>query len=151
MPHQTYLTFGIDRTRYAIPARSVVEVVRAVAVDPLPGSPPIVTGIIDFRGSTLPVFDVARRFHHDRRAVRAAHRLIIADAGRRRVVLHVDSVEELVDIAGERIDAAPTRIADGVPIAGIARTDDGLVVIQDLEGFLTQGESEQLDAALAHA
>lgn len=151
MPRQAYLTFGIDQTRYAIPASAVVEVVRAVAVNPLPGSPSIVTGIIDFRGATLPVFDVARRFQHSSRHVRAAHRMIVADASRRRVVLHVDSVEELVEIEDESIDAAPTTIADGVAIAGVARTNDGLVVVQDLDRFLTEGETEQLEVALADA
>ena len=149
MPDHAYLTFGIDANRYAISATSVVEIVRAVAVMPLPGAPPIVTGLIDYRGAILPVFDVARRFRHASRAVRAAHRLIIATAGARTVALHVDAVDRLIDLIPETIEVTPSAIDPAVPIAGLARTHDGMLVIQDLDRFLSTAEASQLDDALA--
>lgn len=151
MTDHAYLTFGIDATRYAIPATSVVEIVRAVAVMPLPGAPPIVTGLIDYRGAILPVFDVARRFQHTSRPVRAAHRLIIATAGARTVALHVDDVDRLVDLGVAGIETAPTTLNASVPVAGLARTGDGMLVIGDLDRFLSEAESRLLDDALASA
>jgi purine-binding chemotaxis protein CheW len=149
MQHAAYLTFGIDASAYAIPATSVVEIVRAVAVMPLPGSPPIVTGVIDYRGAILPVFDVARRFQQPSRPVRAAHRLIVARAGSRTVALHVDSVDRLIDLNPDAVEPAPATVDGSVPIAGLARTGDGMLVLQDLDRFLSEAESRQLDDALA--
>ena len=144
-----HVTFSVENVRYAIPASCVVEIVRAAAVTPLRAAPAVVQGIIDYRGAVLPVFDVARRFRHQPREVRAAHRMIVAETGRRRVVLHVDSVESLADIDPGAIDQVATRLPSDVPIAGIARTPDGLLVIQDLDRFLDDAESRQLEEALS--
>lgn len=148
MTATAYLTFSVNVGRYAIPATSVVEIVRAVAVAPLPGGPPVVSGAIDYRGVVLPVLDVARRFSQASRPVRASDRMIIADAGSRRVVLHVDEVDALVPVADSEIAAPPARLAEDVPVAGIARAADGLIVIQDLDRFLSDAEGRQLDTAL---
>lgn len=151
MHNVAYLTFGIDAKRYAIPSITVVEIVRAVAVTSLPGAPPIVTGVIDYRGKILPVFDVARRFGQPSRPVRAVHRLIIARAAARTVALHVDSVDRLIDLNAAAIETAPAPIDGSVPIAGLARSEDGMLVLQDLDRFLSDAEGSQLDQALTSA
>ena len=151
MQDAAYLTFGINAERYAIPSIAVVEVVRAVAVTTLPGSPPIVTGVIDYRGRILPVFDVARRFGQPSRPVRAAHRLIIALAAARTVALHVDSVDRLIDLNANAIEPVPAAVDGSVPIAGLARSGDGMLVLQDLDRFLSDAEATQLDNALTGA
>jgi hypothetical protein len=51
--------------RFGVPAQVVVEIVRAVAVTPISGAPDVVQGLIDYRGTIVPVFDVARRMRGD--------------------------------------------------------------------------------------
>jgi purine-binding chemotaxis protein CheW len=142
------LLFEVSAQRYALPLCDVIEVVRAVAIRSLPKSPAITLGIIDVRGEIVPVLDVRRRFGLAHKPLDPSDHFLLGQAGPRRVALHVDRV---VGIAP--LNVLPLTAVDNLPdtlehVAGIAATEDGLVLIHDLHAFLSQVEAEQLAAAL---
>jgi purine-binding chemotaxis protein CheW len=142
------LLFELAGLRFALPMCDVIEVVRAVAIRALPAAPPITLGIIDVRGEVLPVLDVRTRFGLPPKALDPADQFLIADAGARRVALHIDAalgLETLTVLAVEDAANLPRSVQH---VAGIAATDEGLVLIHDLKAFLTQAEAQSLDAAL---
>src|SRR5436309_14010618 len=59
---QEVLIFEVGSQRYGLPAAGVRELVRAVTVTPLPRAPAIVEGVIDLRGTIVPVLDIRARF-----------------------------------------------------------------------------------------
>lgn len=143
------VVFEIDGLRYGVAAAQVVEVVRAVAVTPLPGRPAIVRGVIDYRGTLVPVFDTRLRFEHPPREECLEDRFILVRAGARIAALRADHADRL-----ERIDAAdiedPRRqLATVEQVTGVARLADGLLLIHDPERFLSAAETEALAVALA--
>lgn len=145
------LTFDLDVRRLALPASAVREVARAVAITALPQAPPIVEGVINVRGTLVPVLDIRRRFGLPAEPISPQQHLIIANAGRRLVALRVDRALDLVSVQEEAIEAA-TRVVPGIEyVAGIAKLPDGLLVIHDLERFLSLDEAAGVDAALAGA
>jgi CheW-like domain len=75
------LVFEISGLRFALLASDVRELTRAVAIVPLPRAPRIVEGIINVRGSLVPVLDIRRRFHLAQRAASHMDHLILAWAG----------------------------------------------------------------------
>jgi purine-binding chemotaxis protein CheW len=146
------LCFAIDDQRFGISTDSVSEIVRAVAVTPLPGAPAVVQGVIDVRGAILPVFDLRQRFMLQSRPVKPEDQFILATTSTRRAALHVDHVIELVDIADESVSSLERQVQSNAPIAGVATLPDGLILIHDVETFLSRAESDSLDGALtAHA
>jgi purine-binding chemotaxis protein CheW len=143
------LVFVVGGSRCAVPLGHVVEVVRAVAITPLPTAPPIVEGVIDVRGAVVPVVDVRARLGLPAEPVQPEQRLILVQAGEREVALRVDEVEWVSRVRSSSI-AEPEQIARGIGwLAGVARLRDGLVLFHDLDSFFRQGEEEALDAALA--
>jgi purine-binding chemotaxis protein CheW len=145
---RTFVVFRIGADRFALDAALVCEAVRAVWVARLPQAPDVVEGVINLRGEIVPVLDVALRFGFRERPLDARHHFIVANAGGRKVALHVDRVDELVLVDPSAIDSAGRIVAGARHVAGVARLPDGLIVIHDLEHFLTAGESEALDSAL---
>jgi purine-binding chemotaxis protein CheW len=144
-----FLLFYIEANRYAVPAESVGEIVRVVAVTGLPGAPPVVDGVIDVRGTIVPVFSLRRRFGLPDRGIDIADQFIILRTSSRAAALHVDRTEDLIDI-DRRTIADPSRQMAGTPlIAGVALLDDGLALIYDVETFLSRAESDALEAAMA--
>ncbi|HEX3868566.1 MAG TPA: chemotaxis protein CheW [Gemmatimonadaceae bacterium] len=148
--HRTVLAFQVDDIRFGLAVESVVAVVRATALTALPGAPSVVEGLVNYRGLVIPVFDVARRFTGRARELRASHAFVIADTLTRRVALHVDVVDGLVESDAD-VSTAPVSLPDDVPITGVARTPDGLLILQDLARFLSSAESWALDRALRQA
>ena len=84
------LTFQIDDQRFGIALDDVAEVVRAVALARLPKAPPVVEGIVDFRGCAIVVLDIRSRFGLAARPLRPADHLVVARARERTVGLRVD-------------------------------------------------------------
>jgi purine-binding chemotaxis protein CheW len=136
------LVFEIDGRRFALPASSVRELVRAVAIVPLPMAPPIVEGVIDLRGQVVPVVDIRPRLGLEPRPVEPADHLIIARSRGRLVALRVDRALELVATAADGREPG----AAGSP--RVARLADGLAPILDPEALWTGPEAEALGALL---
>lgn len=143
-----FLTFEVGTARFALPVELVREVVRAVAIAALPKAPPIVEGVINLRGTLVPVLDVRQRFTLPPALLAPEQHLIIGQTGDRLVALRVDRAVDLVVVDQDDIESAG-RVAPGTEyVAGIAKLADGLLVIHDLERFLSFEEAGQVDAAV---
>ena len=146
-PNQVVL-FTLDEPRYALPLSAVERVVRAVEITPLPKAPEIVLGAIDAQGRVIPVVDVRKRFRLPAREMDVDDRFILARTSRRVVALVVDSVIGIRTLAaGEVVSAEELPFAEY--IQGVAKTPDGLILIHDLDRFLSLDEEHMLDAALS--
>jgi purine-binding chemotaxis protein CheW len=143
------VVFRLDERRYALPLAVVERVVRAVDVTPLPKASPIVLGAIDVHGRVLPVLNVRRRFLMPEREIGPADWFLLARTARHTVVLVVDESEGVVERAQAEI-VLSTRIVPGLDhFPGVLRLEDGLVLIHDLERFLSLDEARALDEAMA--
>jgi purine-binding chemotaxis protein CheW len=145
------LLFTIDDQRYGVPAEAIIEIVRAVAITLLPNAPAVIEGMIDLRGSVVPVFDLRRRFRLPPRALSPDDHFVIVRAGARTAALHVDHALDIVDVDDAAIGALTGQVQRADYVAGVAALADGLAVIHDVDTFLSSAESESLDAALAAA
>ena len=140
------LTFSLDGDRYGLDAIAVRSIERAVAITPLPRSPDAVEGVIDVHGDLAPVFDLRRRFGKPPRALHGDEHLVIASARGRLVAFRVDEALDLVSVADDVARVPP--LADRSLGEGVARLEDGAVVIYDLSTFLSAAEAAMLEAAL---
>ena len=143
------LVFAVDTHRYALPAPDVEQVVRAVAITSLPGTPLVVEGVIDVHGTLVPVLDLRRRFGLPATPPKLNDLLIIASAGARRVALRVDENASIQKIDPTSLGRSGESLTQSPWVAGLAKLPDGIVVIHDLALFLSESESESLARALA--
>lgn len=140
--------FVLDDRRYALYLSAVERVVPAVEITGLPKAPDIVAGIINVQGRIIPVVDVRRRFRLASREPKLNDHIIIARTNARSVALVVDRVTGTHEHAEAEL-IPKHRIAPGIEhIEGVIKLDDGLVLIHDLETFLSLDEQRSLDEAL---
>lgn len=137
--------------RIALPADIVRHIDRAASITPLPAAPPIVEGVLNMRGSLMPVLDLRRRFSMAAVPLDPDQHFIIAEAGSRTVALRVDRVLDVVQIASDSFEPAEHVIPGVRHAVALARLPDGVLVIHDLEYFLSLDEAQALDEALAGA
>lgn len=127
----------------------VKEIIRAVSISVLPEAPPIVAGIINLRGSVVPVLDMRVRFGADARAVRPSEHFIIVEGGERAVALRVDRAVEMAQVDDAEIEKV-TGVAGATPyVAGALKLPDGLVLIHNPRAFLSEAESIALSTAMS--
>lgn len=145
------LVFRLKEQHFALPLATVERVIQAVAVTPLPGAPAVVLGVIDVAGRLLPVFDVRRRMSMPAREIDPADQFLIARTARRTVALVIDEARDVIDQEpSARVESAWT--VPGIEhVQGVVKGEDGLVLIHDLERFLSLDEERTLDQALERA
>jgi purine-binding chemotaxis protein CheW len=141
--------FTLDEPRYALDLSAVDRIVRAVEITPLPKAPGIVLGVINVQGQVLPVLDIRRRFRLPAREMRTDDRLILARISKRQVVLLVDAVAGVRELTESQRVSTERALPFAEYLKGVAKLEDGLVLIHDLEQFLSLDEEQVLDAALA--
>lgn len=143
------VVFALEDHRYALWLGAVERVVRMVEITPLPGAPPIVLGAVNVQGSVVPVVSVRERFQLPERAPALDDQLVIARTSKRRVALVADAVSGVLECPAEQWVAAE-KIVPGLEfVAGIARLSDGLIVVHDLERFISLEEECALTEALS--
>jgi purine-binding chemotaxis protein CheW len=127
---------------------AVERIVRAAQITPLPLAPTIILGALNLAGAVLPVFNVRRRFRLPERDIEPQDQFLIARTVHRTVVLVIDHAQGVLELpATAAVDAASITPARG-QFSGVLRLEDGLVLIHDLELFLSPDEAHGLDVAL---
>jgi purine-binding chemotaxis protein CheW len=140
------LVFPIANQRFAVELATVDRVARAVAVTPLPGAPPSIRGVVSLHGRIVPVGDLRRRLGLRARAVSVNDTLVLVRTPARLIGLVAEGAVAVADCAsGDRAGMARDA-ARGV--SGIARLDDGITLIYELEALLTPDDDRQLEEAL---
>lgn len=149
MSPSNHLTiFTLDEQRFALHLSSVERVFRMVEITPLPKAPEIVLGVINLHGRIIPVVNIRRRFRFPEREEDLSDQLIIAHTSRRMVAMMVDSVSDIIERSEPEVIAAE-KIFPGLEyIEGAVKLEDGIVLIHDLDRFLSLDEEEALDDAL---
>lgn len=143
------LLFELEDARLAIPAACVIEVVRAVAIEPLPEAPAVVSGIINMRGAVMPVIDMRKRFGLPARAAIPDDYFIAVQSGPHRVALHIDRPLDLAQVTPTPFEELVDRPANYAYVSGVVPTPDGVLLICDLPRFLSSAESSALGHALS--
>lgn len=141
-----YLTFELDES-YALEMSCIVEIIEYKTVTAVPETPAYIAGVINVRGTILPVIDLRARFHLPGASGKSRRCLIIILFEGQKIGLLVDSVTDLLEIAAEKITPPPQAGASysHVFIKGIGITDSGMVLIADPDKLVNLDELAFLD------
>lgn len=147
-PNQ-FVVFTLGDQRYGLVLSAVDSVVRAVDITPLPQAPDIVLGVVNVRGRVIPVINLRRRFRLPEREMVLTDQLVVAHTTRRPVALVADAVRDVLEYSEGSLVEAQSILADAEYIEGIVKLDDGLILIHNLDTFLSLEEETFLDQAMA--
>ncbi len=141
------LVFSLDEPRYALYLTVVERVVRVVEITPLPKAPEIVLGVINFHGEIVTVIDMRRRFNLPTRKIELEDQLIIARTSKRLGALVVDSVIGIRELNHNQVVNAEQAFPFTDYLSGAAKIEGNLILINDLDKFLSLNEEKMLEIA----
>jgi purine-binding chemotaxis protein CheW len=142
------VVFTLDELLYALPLHTVIRVIHSMEIRHLPKAPEIISGIINVQGQIIPVIDIRKRFGLKRREIDLEDRFIIADTGRRQVAFLADTVTSIRDLAPGQQEQAEESLPFAEYLGGVAKIDNELILIYDLEQFLNLDEERVLEQVL---
>ncbi|MDR0306905.1 MAG: chemotaxis protein CheW [Chitinispirillales bacterium] len=145
-----YLTFKLINEEYGIEILKVREIIGVMAITSLPRTPPFVRGVINLRGKVIPVIDLRKKFDMENTDDTDQTCIIVVDVASKngyiQIGILVDSVSEVLDIAGEDIEDAPafgTNI-DTDFILGMAKAKGSVKILLNIEKVLSSAEFENV-------
>jgi purine-binding chemotaxis protein CheW len=146
-PTHDIFCFTIDERPFAIPFSAVDRVIRAVEVSPVPNAPRVIHGIFDYHGRVVPVINLRQRLKMADLPIRVHDVFILADTQKRKIALVADRADGILNpMANDLVRAS--AVEQGFEADGLLRRDDGIVLIYDIEKFLSEQDEIMLEEAI---
>jgi purine-binding chemotaxis protein CheW len=133
-----YLSFALGDEEYGLEILRVQEIKGYMGITPIPNSPPHVRGVMNLRGTVIPVVDLRRKFGMEPQEYTRFTVIIVVTAATRTIGLIVDAVSDVLDVRSDQMRPAPDLGAqvDIRFIAGMLSNGDRLVVLLDVDRLL---------------
>ncbi|MBE7440341.1 MAG: purine-binding chemotaxis protein CheW [Spirochaetales bacterium] len=141
-----YLTFQAGSETWALPLRSIREIIQPPPITRIPFTSPALPGVINLRGQLLPVLDLAAHLERNTENSNKNCLLIVErrdeQFGPEGMGLRVDSVSVVLELTAEEVNAVPAFGSEVRAdfLSGILRLDTALIPVLNLETLLAQSE-----------
>ncbi|MFA5990202.1 MAG: chemotaxis protein CheW [Sphingomonas sp.] len=141
------ITFEVEEQVFAVDIMAIREIRAWTPTTRLPHVPHYVAGVVNLRGTVLPVVDLAARLGWRATEPTARHVIIVTRVADQFRGLIVDAVSDIVSIEDGAIQAPPVTSTDAVVpfLEGLVTIDERMVMVLDLTSLTADGEL--LDAA----
>ena len=142
------ITFEIADKRLGVDIMAIREIRAWTPPTPIPHAPAFVRGIVNLRGTVLPVVDLSDLLGWDAIAPSPRHVIIVIQIGEQMHGLVVDSVNDIVTIEPAALQAPPD-LGGGSSrhLSGLIAVDDRMVMVLDLRCMAIDTDALLADAA----
>jgi purine-binding chemotaxis protein CheW len=139
---QQLVSFDLATESYGVDIGAVREIIRLQKITNVPRTPEFVEGVINLRGKVIPVVDLRKRFGLPVGDQSAENRIVVVDIGGQDIGVIVDAVNEVLRIFSDSVEPPSSVITTADPdyLMGIAKVDNKLLILLDLESVLSAEE-----------
>lgn len=138
--------FKLNGEKYGIDITLVNGIEKEQHIVRVPNSPENIKGIIDLRGTIIPVYDLAKKFRAPEISPEDSQ-LIVTKVGEMLLAVEVEGVDEIFDIPASSISEVPKIIQGGRTsyIQEIAKVESELIIILDVGSLLSEEEQKDVE------
>lgn len=142
-----YLSFWVDSQLYGIPIADVVQIIGVHKIISMPEYPDYAKGIINLRGSIIPVIDIRIRFHKQVMEYNERTCIIVVNINDKHIGFIVDAVDEVTSIKVDDIAQTPELSNEGSSryITGIGKLKEAVVLLLDANKIIQADEISLLN------
>ena len=136
--------FRLDDADYAIAITKIREIILMKPITRLPHVPDAIEGLINLRGNVIPVVNLRKRFGLPAREFDDETRTVVVNTHDKTVGCVVDEVTQVMRVAADQIQPVPLSVSGASRrfISGIARQDERLLIILDIDRLFDPSELE---------
>jgi purine-binding chemotaxis protein CheW len=141
-PVQQFVGFRIGEEDYAIAITKIQEIILMKPITRLPQVPDSIEGLINLRGNVIPVVNLRKRFGLPARDFDDETRTVVVNTHDKTVGCVVDEVTQVMRVSADQIQSVPISVSSTARrfISGIARFDDRLLILLDIDRLFDPSE-----------
>lgn len=142
-----FLTFALGDEEYGVDILKVQEIRGYDAVTRIPDTPDFIKGVINLRGTIVPVVDMRVKFQLPRADYNAFTVMIVLNVANRVVGMVVDGVSDVVALRPEQIRPAPEfgATVGAQFLTGIGTLDERMLILIDIEKMIGSADMALVD------
>ena len=142
------VVFDLADEAYGVDINAVDGIIRMQVITKVPRTLEFVEGVINLRGEVIPIVDMRKRFGLRVTEETKDSRITVADMGGHKVGMIVDAVNEVLRITADSIEPPSSVIttAESTYLMGIAKVEDRLIILLDLEQVFNDSEKRSLSS-----
>lgn len=140
--------FRLGDDLYAADIMRIKEIIRPQRLTTLPKAPAFIDGVINLRGTVIPVVDLRSRFDLPPREISHSTRLLIVKVARQLLGLVVDDVTEVITVPVKDIKPPP-QVASGIGaeyLVGVCLVKENMIMMLNLDRIMSAREVDELGA-----
>jgi purine-binding chemotaxis protein CheW len=143
------LVFVLGNEEYGVDILKVQEIRGYEKVTPIPKAPDYLKGVVNLRGVIVPVIDLRIKFGLAEPRYDSFTVVVILRIAARVIGIVVDGVSDVVRLAAADVKPAPQlgSLVDSTFLAGLATQNERMILLMDIERFLSSGELNLLAQA----
>jgi len=151
LTNNEFLTFTLGKEEYGIDILKVQEIRGYDAVTTIANTPPFIKGVINLRGTIVPIVDLRIKFNMSAIEYDQFTVVIILNLGSRIVGIVVDSVSDVLTLNTESIHPAPnlSSALDTRYILGLGTVAEHMLILVDIEKLMSSAEMALTDEVVA--
>jgi purine-binding chemotaxis protein CheW len=144
-----YLTFILGGEEYGIEILKVQEIRGYEAVTKIANTPDFIKGVINLRGSIVPIVDLRMRFNLNLVEYNEFTIVIILSFSKRIIGIVVDGVSDVLDLNQSQISPVPELVSniDTKYLKGLGSVDDRMLILVDIEQLMSSQEMALMETA----
>lgn len=137
------IAFSISEQLYGVEITTVREIRAWNGATPLPNTREYVVGVINLRGTIVPIFDLRARFGEGATSPTKNHVVVVMSLGEKWVGILVDAVSDILTVARKEVHPVPEgNSGDTELLSGILTHESQMVGLIDLDAVVGQTEQE---------
>lgn len=146
-----YLTFTLGNEDYGIGILKIREIIGVMEITAVPHTPEYIKGVINLRGRVIPIMDLRLKFGLSPEEYNERTCIIVVEvqgkSGPVQVGMVVDSVSEVLAIAGEQIEPPPSLgiSGDTENILGMGKVSEEVKILLDVDKVIGEGVLEHFE------
>ncbi len=142
------VTFRIGNEEFGFDIFKVKEINKMMDITQIPNSQSSVKGVVNLRGSVIPVVSLREKLNFSDKEYTNSTRIIVVEYQNKSIGFIVDEVNEVLRIDSSIIEKPPemTTTVESAYINGVAKLENRLLILLDLDKILTKEEELEIDS-----
>lgn len=146
------ISFTIGVEQFGVGILNIKEINMMSDITKIPNAPDFVEGVINLRGSIIPILDLRKRLRLEiasgDEGIKAGSRILVVEIEGNTTGFIVDSVSKVLTVPAAKVFPPPDILVAGVEsqyISGVVHLDEGILIILDFKRILSVEEKGQLE------
>ncbi len=143
--------FMLGEEEYSFDIMDINTVEKVIPIRPMEGFTKCLKGIINLRGSIVPVYSLRKKFGMDEIPTDDDSRFIVLKSNGFLVAYEVDRMKEILQLEEDQVYETPALIKNASTsyIKAITKVDNRLIVLLNYDGILSEEEKEEVRTMLS--